>query len=230
MARIYPIISQYAEQSKDDFSLAMGSSEDNGDDTGIIMSSEDRFGNLLVLGTKNTGKTTKILVDLFAQDLSRNCGITIFATSKEISYTLYTLAQQFKRNIVFVKPSLSKRAMDNLINTSEYDYTEITQNVVNFKKAIRDKSVVIIDLENFAYQDLSAKAGLYLLDLFQKSCSAVSETSRTPHFLYIDDAFLYSEGLLNLLRNCSDFNVGVTLFAQAGFQFGTHQEDIQITK
>lgn len=190
----------------------------------LYIPESSRYFNSLVLGLKGTGKTTGILPFFVEQDLqNKKAGITILVSSQEMSYTLYTLAKQYKRKIIFLKPSIHNEVANQLLFKEEYDYDYIDTNILCYKEAIKNKSVIIIDMEHLKYKSEARKVCAMLLLQLQLDMQETDLTGRTAHFVYIDDAWLYAPFIRYLLQCGSEFHIGVTLFANSLSQFGEYQ-------
>lgn len=184
-----------------------------------------RYLNSLVLGLKGTGKTTGLLPFFVEQDLkNKKVGVTIFVTKQEMSYTIYTLAKQYKRKIIFLKPSIDNEIANKFLFKTEYDYDYIDTNIICYKEAIKNKNVVIIDMENLKYKSESTKACAMLLLQLQLDIQETDLTNRTPHFLYLDDAQLYLPFVKYLLEYSDNYNLGITLFMNSRNQFGSYKD------
>ena len=196
----------------------------------IFIPESSRYFNTLVLGVKGTGKTTGLLPFFVEQDMkNKQVGLTVIASSREISYTLYTLAKQYKRKVIFIKPSINNEVSNKFLFKTDYDYDYIDMNLVCYKDAIKSKSVIIIDMETLKYKSEAIKAVAMLLLQLQLDIQETDLTNRTPHFLYIDDAYIYIPFLKYLLLYGDTFNLGITLFFNSRNQFGEYESLINNT-
>lgn len=191
----------------------------------LFIPESSRYLNSLVLGLKGTGKTTGILPFFVEQDLkNKKVGVTVFVTKQEMSYTIYTLAKQYKRKIIFIKPSIDNEIANKFLFKTEYDYDYIDTNIICYKEAIKNKSIVIVDMENLKYKSESIKICAMLLLQLQLDIQETDLTNRTPHFLYLDDAQLYLPFIKYLLQYSDNYNLGITLFMNSRNQFENYQE------
>lgn len=196
----------------------------------IFIHEKSRYFNTLVLGTKGTGKTVTVLPMLVEQDLKRkNAGVTIIVSSKEMAYSMYSLAKQYKRKVNLLKPSVSNEIANKFLWMQDYNYDYINENIINYKDAIRKKEVVIIDMELLKYKGDGLKALAMLLLQLRLDIQETDITQRTPHFLYADDAHNYLKFLEDLMIYSDSYNLGITLFAQSREQFLTPNRDYRPT-
>lgn len=192
----------------------------------IFIHEKSRYFNTLVLGTKGTGKTVTVLPMLVEQDLKRkNAGVTIIVSSKEMAYSMYSLAKQYKRKVNLLKPSVNNEISNKFLWMQEYNYDYINENIINYKDAIRKKEVVIIDMELLKYKGDGLKTLAMLLLQLRLDIQETDITQRTPHFLYADDAHNYLKFLEDLMVYSDSYNLGITLFAQSREQFLTPNKD-----
>lgn len=72
----------------------------------VIIPEEDRFLNTLILGATGTGKSSQIFTPLIYQDLiNENCGITVIDPKEDLAESIYEVAKQFSRKIIYVDPT-----------------------------------------------------------------------------------------------------------------------------
>lgn len=215
------------QEAASDNRLVIGLNDKNKD---IFIHEKSRYCNTLVLGTKGTGKTVTVLPMFVEQDLKRkNAGVTIIVSSKEMAYTMYSLAKQYKRKVTFLKPSVSNEIANKFLWMQDYNYDYINENIINYKEAIRKKEVVIIDMELLKYKGDGLKALAMLLLQLRLDVQETDITQRTPHFIYADDAHNYLKFLEDLLIYSDSYNLGITLFAQSREQFLTPNRDYRPT-
>lgn len=182
----------------------------------VYISNECRYQNTLILGTKGTGKTTKVLPFLVEQDLqNKECGVTIITTKHDMAYNIYTLAKKYKREVVILKPSINNEISNKLLWKQEYNYDYINEYIINYKEAIKKKQIIIIDMEILKYKSEGLRAVAMLLLQLQLDIQETDITQRKPHFMYIDDAYYYLPFLEHLLNFSDDYNLGLTLLMQS---------------
>lgn len=211
------------DEQIDEFKMIIGVNEKKKD---IYIPKESRFNNTLVLGTKATGKTRNVLSMMIEQDFkNKKAGATVIVTKKEMSYNLYTLAKKYKRKITFLKPSINNEISNKLLWENEYNYDYINEYIINYKEAIKRKEIVIIDMEILKYKSEGLRAVAMLLLQLQLDMQETDITSKTPHFLYIDDAYYYLPFIEYLLNYSDSFNLGITLFMQSRSQFIKNNKD-----
>lgn len=199
----------------------------------VVLSDKSLLSNgLLVIGTKNTGKSSFLsnfaiqeIVARYENDKGEiatpnsNAGFTFITSRKDHSFLLYAMAKKYHRlNISFLKPSIDLHVKDTLLGMEEFDYDKINS-IINYEEAIDKKAIVIIDMENDCYEDASRRAvGMLLLQL-QIAMHNTPKTSRRRHYLVIDDAYQYLPYLESILRYGSEYNVPVILFFDSRAQY-----------
>lgn len=179
----------------------------------VFIKDENRMQNLLFIGKKGLGKTTKMLPFLAKQDfINKKVGATFIVSGKDSAMYLYALAKKQKRQqIVLLKPNLSTKA-DKLFELSQYDELFIRKFVLDYEKAIRHKKIVIIDLEVLKNSNRAIQLTAYLLESLKQ---AMLETKDVRHNLYVDDAEWYMPYLEMILSHGKEYGVTTTLFLQS---------------
>ncbi|HBG8471021.1 TPA: conjugal transfer protein TraG [Clostridioides difficile] len=192
----------------------------------IFISQKSRYLNMIVLGKKGTGKTSKVLPTLASQDLqNKNIGMTLIVTKKEMAYTLNALAKEFDREVVFLKVSTNIEILNHFLFMEKYDYDYVNENIINYKEAIKKKKIVIIDMEVAKYKYNAINAVKMLLLQLTLDIQETDITKRNPHFIYIDDSFYYLDSLEYLLNYSDDYNISLILFFQSRNQFLLNDKD-----
>lgn len=190
------------------------------------ISEKARFANVLILGAKNSGKSSTVLPSLAKQDLlNGNCGLTLVVDKKDVAYTLYAMAKDEGRHVTILKPSADFNIGSDFIQQSTYDYEYINKNVIDYKDAIKKKEVVIIDMEYAKYRQSAIRATAMLLMQLQMDMQDTQATLKRPHFVYIDDANRYLPFIELLLTSGDDYGVGTVLFMQGRSQLMTYDTD-----
>lgn len=176
----------------------------------IEISEEARKTNLAVFGIKNTGKAFTLIPSLFAQDLSiKNKGVTIVVDTPELAWYLYGICRIKKRKVELLKPSVNFDITDKLLFSKDWNYEEVNK-IYDFKKAIEDKKVTIIDMEEERYGEKSVRAASMLL--LQLQSAMVMTTKKIDHSVYIDGGANYLPYLKNLLKYGDYYGFSTTLF------------------
>lgn len=203
--------------------LKFGQSNDK---KSIFISEKARFANVLILGAKNSGKSSTVLPMLAKQDLlNGNCGLTLVVDKKDVAYTLYAMAKDEGRHVTILKPSADFNIGSDFIQHSTYDYEYINKNIIDYKEAIKKKEVVIIDMEYAKYRQSAIRATAMLLMQLQMDMQDTQATLKRPHFVYIDDANRYLPFIELLLTSGDDYGVGTVLFMQGRSQLMTYDTD-----
>lgn len=176
----------------------------------IEITEEARKTNLAVFGIKNTGKAFTLIPSLFAQDLSiKNKGITIVIDTPELAWYLYAICRIKKRKVELLKPSVNFDITNKLLFSKDWNYEEINE-IYDFKKAIEDKKITIIDMEEERYGEKSIRAASMLL--LQLQSAMVMTTKKVDHSVYIDGGSNYLPYLKNLLKYGDYYGFNTTLF------------------
>lgn len=185
----------------------------------IHLKERSRYLNSIFIGKAGTGKTTQILPSLVSQDIkNKNCGATIIVDNEDVAFQLFAIAKNFKRRVYFINPYMDVPFLYDFLNLEEYDYDFINEKVIDYKKAIREKSIVIINMNSTKYSDFAIKIVSMMLNQLQIDMTYTSETKKTPHFLYVDNFNMYIKSVVPLLVNGKEFNIGTTLFANSLYE------------
>lgn len=188
----------------------------------VYLHEDSRLSNLLVLSTKNSGKSKHLIPMMFEQDLKqKDTGITIVVGSDETAFDLYAMAKGVKRKVHLLKPSVNFEVLDHLLYMKTWDYDYINDHIINYKKAINDKDVVIIDMEIEKY----SLSGVRAVDLLLMQLQSDMRESKRTHYVYIDETYRYLDFISNLLEYGSDHGIVAHLFFQSRSQFKTANND-----
>ena len=193
--------------------------------TKVFLSKQALSSNALIIGTKGTGKSDTILPALASQDMNNmQMGSTYIVSKKDIAYTLYALAKSKKRKVRILKPSANFEIANTLIGMQEYDYDKVND-LIDYKKAIKNKEIIIIDMEYIKYKQAAISATAMLLIQIQIDMQETSVTLKRPHRLYVDDCYLFLPFLDAILTAGDDYNMSCVLFAQSRAQFKAYNKD-----
>ena len=192
----------------------------------IFLSEESREGVTLFLKLAKSGKSQFIIPSLFKQDLDKkDAGMTIICSQKDLAYTLYAMTKDAKRKVVLIKPSTNFAILNELLKMDEWNYKYIDQYVIDYKKAIEKREVVIIDMEYDYYRNDAVRATIMLLLQFQTDMTMTPETKKRKHYFYIDDCQRYLPFIEMLIESGKAYNVYTNLFFQGRNQFKTNEKD-----
>lgn len=199
--------------NKNNLNLSIGAPKDG---KKIIINEKNRFLNLAVIGTKNTGKTTKVMSSFAKQmikDGTNEAGCTFIVNGKDEAFYIYSIAQRLKKKsqIRMFKPSVDINTYRAIVENDKYDYDKMA-NLIDYKKEIRDKSIIIIDVEEILYCDKSELLLKKILHHLFIDIQNTKETLNRPHYLFIDDADGYLDILKELLIYGEEYNLALTLF------------------
>lgn len=172
-----------------------------------------RLQNMVVYGAKGSGKS-RYLLPYFAKEQleDRDSGATFICGKGDVSWLIYQLAKKYSRKVHFLTPSLDEGTND-LINLGLETGHEMEKNVLNYHEAVKEKDIVIIDLELSKTRHLGEKALTRLLYHLQRAM--VENTAASPHFVYFDDSERYIPYIHDLLYYGKEYCFGTTLFLQS---------------
>ena len=192
----------------------------------VIICNEAREGTTLFLGMAGSGKSQYILPVIFKQDVARkDYGMTVIVNQKDTAYTLYAMAKEAKRKVILLKPSTNYAVFNPLLNQSEWNYDYINRNIINYKQAIKDKAIVIIDMEYDFYRNDAVRATTLLLLQLQTDMCMTKETHKNRHLVYIDDCQHYLPFIGMMIECGNSYNVSCSLFFQGRNQFIANGKD-----
>lgn len=192
----------------------------------IYLSDSSRKSSTLVIGTKNSGKSQYVVPVLVKQDLEqKDAGMTIIVSQKDAAYNIYAMAKKKKRKVFLLKPEVNFEIINDFLWREDWDYNYINENLIDYKKAIREKAIIIIDMEYSRYRVNATRAVSMLLLQLQADMSETSTTLTRRHFVYIDDAYRYLPFIEQLLYEGDTYNMSTTLFIQGRNQLTTYDKD-----
>lgn len=185
-------------------------------DSYITISEKSRYFNTAVVGLNTSDEKEKLIASFAKQQIQNggnSTGCTFIVSGKEQAFFIASIAQRLKRKtqVKILKPSSDINTYKALIEDKEYNYDKMCK-ILDYKQEIRDKSIIIIDLEEFKYKE---KSKALLRKILQHLYIDIQKTDKTlgrPHYLYIDDADEYIGNLKEILINGKDFNLTTTLF------------------
>lgn len=202
--------------------LIIGQNDKHND---LFIAESSRYLNMLVLGSKGTGKTSNLLPFFAEQDISKKLsGCTFIVSDKEMAYNLYSICKQYKRKVHLLKPSIDNEIANKFLWKTTYDYDYINEKIINYKDAIRKKEIVIIDMEVMKYKDDAIRATAMLLLQLRLDLQETDVTQRHSHFLYVDDAYYYINFIDDFLRFGSIYNLGTILFLESRSQLNQKKD------
>lgn len=188
------------------------------DNNSIEISEEARKANLAIFGNKNTGKAFTLIPSMFLQDLAvKNKGITIVVDTPELAWYLYGMCKINKKKVELLKPSVNYDIINKLLFIKEWDYEQINE-IYDFKKAIEEKHITIIDMEEERYGEKAVRAASMLL--LQLQSVMATTTKKINHSVYIDGAGSYLPFVKNLLKYGDYFGFSTTMFFKSRGEIG----------
>ena len=192
----------------------------------IFLTEAARDATTMFIGVAGSGKSQYVIPLMFKQDLEKkDRGVTVICNQKDAAYTLYTMAKEARRKVVLLKPSTNFAILNELLKKPEWNYTYINDNIINYKQAIKDKAIVIIDMEYDFYRNDAVRATAMLLLQLQTDMCITSETKKMKHYVYIDDCQHYLPFIEMLIECGGSYNVSSSLFFQARNQFVFPEKD-----
>lgn len=188
---------------------------------------EGRLLNLLVLGKQNTLKNTSPYLTFAKQDLEKkDVGLTFVVQKKDMAYTLYAMALKAGRkrsDIKLIKPSVDL-LYSEMVMCDGY-HPEDIEKVVDYKKAIKNKQVIIIDMEYATCRNYAIRATAMLLSQLQANMQETDKTLKRCHYVYIEDAHKYLPFIELLLTVGGDYNISTNLFMNSRNEFTSMGKD-----
>lgn len=192
----------------------------------VYLTEAARDATTMFIGVAGSGKSQFVIPLMFKQDLEKkDRGVTVICNQKDVAYTLYTMAKDAKRKVVLLKPSTNFAILNELLKKPAWSYTYINDNIINYKQAIKDKCIVIIDMEYDFYRNDAVRATAMLLLQLQTDMCITSETKKTKHYVYIDDCQHYLPFIEMLIECGGSYNVSSSLFFQGRNQFVFPEKD-----
>lgn len=189
--------------------LYIGKDVKNG--TKVALSDEARKANLGVFGIKNTGKAYTVIPTLISQDLNdKNRGMTIVVDTPDLAWYLCGICKEKGRKFDLIKPSININIMNGLLFKPEWDYDDIDK-IYSYEKAIKQKKVVIIDMEQERYGEQAVRAVSMLL-LQLQSVMIMDRPKKINYSVFIDNAADYVPYIHNLLKYGDYYGFSSTLF------------------
>ncbi|MGU8718862.1 hypothetical protein [Clostridium perfringens] len=194
----------------------------------VYLQDKNRYLNSIFIGKNGVGKTSKVLMNLVKADIENpNCGATIVVNNEEVAFDIFALAKINKRKVHFINPYMDVPYLYNFMNLSCYDYDFIKSDVIDYKKAIKNKMIVIVNIDYLKYNLFSKKIVSMILNQLKIDMTDIQETGKTPHFLYIDDAYLYEKDITQLMGRGKEYNIGTYLFSNSIKEFENYSSDIE---
>ena len=185
----------------------------------IKLSDDARKANLAVFGIKNTGKAYTLIPVLFNQDLkNKDKGVTIVVDTPGLAWYLYGISKIIGRKVDILKPSIDLKVMDGLLFKPEWNYDEIDK-IYSYEKSVKEKKVVIIDMEQEKYGEKAVRAVSMLL-LQLQSVMIMDRPKKLDYSVFIDDAGSYIPYVHNLLKYGDYYGFTSTLFFKSREELG----------
>lgn len=186
----------------------------------VSIDDNSRRANMAVYGIKNTGKAHTITPFLFKQDVQRkDSGITFVVGTPQLAFELYTIGKHSKRKVTILKPSVNFNVLNKLLFAEKWDYEMINNEIINYKQAIKNADIVIIDMEREKYGMHAVKATAMLLMQLQTDMSEIEETNKERHYVYVDDAATFLPYMTSLLKYGEMFNISSIFFFNSRSEF-----------
>ena len=109
----------------------------------IVLSQEDRFNNMLIIGSRGCGKISRALKPMIWQDMksSKPLGITLFESYDNLSEELYHMALAMNRKVQYFNPTSENCAYFNPLSGREDDVVVSVSKA--FDSIMRDSSPFI---------------------------------------------------------------------------------------
>lgn len=165
----------------------------------IDISNESRKAGLAVFGIKNTGKAFTLIPSFFDQDLKeKNRGATIIVDTPELAWYLYGMCKVEGRKVDILKPSINFEILNEFLFNDGWNYEECKK-YYDYEKAIKEKRITIIDMEEERYGEKAVRANSMLL-LQLQAAMVIDYGKKIDYSVYIDNAGNYVPYIKNLLK------------------------------
>lgn len=185
----------------------------------VKLSDEARKANLAVFGIKNTGKAYTLIPVLFNQDIkNKDRGVMIVVDTPNLAWLLFGMCKVLKRNVEILKPSLNPDLIDGLLFKDEWDYDEVKK-IFDFETAIKDRKIIIVDMEQERYGE-KAKRAVSMLLLQLQAAMIMEYKKPVDYSVFIDDAGTYLPYIHNLLKYGDYYGFTSTLFFKSRAELG----------
>ena len=189
----------------------------------LYLGDDARQFNLAVFGTKNARKVP-LLFYLLMQDLVRkDTGITVFVNTPGLALELYAMAKvkaeeqakkEGKKNsgriVKLISPFTSLDAYNTLVYSKEWNPELIKEKVLDYERLIKQKAVVIVDMEQSKLGKYAVKANAFMLMQLQSAMVSLDKSVR--HLVYMDGADDYIPYMKGLLKNGEFYGFSSILF------------------
>lgn len=184
----------------------------------IVLLEENRKENLMVIGTKNSRKSSYLL-PTFAKQIvvcGDKMGATFVTNGVNDSFLIAAVVRHMKRKtqLEIFKPSVNSSFYKELIEDKPYDFDRIN-NFFNYATLVREKKMIIIDTESYKYGKLSENLQRKIFLHIFLSIQNTKITLGREHYLFIDDADNYIDDLTHILKYGDKFNLYTTLFLES---------------
>lgn len=177
----------------------------------LYISTLSRLNNIAIIGSPNYQQHMNMFISLAEQDiLNKDIGTTIVTSDESLAYILYSFAKENKRKVILIDYDLLFEQRPNIPLLCSYDF--INETIINYKRAIAGKNIVIIYTNECKYQYNSIKLTEQLLNQFIIDSKETQITKSTPHFVYIDNNVGNIVNIPKLLRFSYSGNYGVVSF------------------
>lgn len=156
-----------------------------------------------IIGVKNSGKTSKVFLpmaicDILSKEKNR---VTVFTSNKDSFDLITEAAKVSKRLSKSISPS-NDVSLCRMFYEKLDERFYIKDNLIDFSssetKSVKNVSVINMEADERGNAAIRVNKKM-LRDVFLKSRECTSK-SRTPHYIYIDDAHLYMEEI-SLISN-----------------------------
>lgn len=168
---------------------------------------ENETRNIAIIGTARSGKTLYYVPKIIRQTvLGNTAGCTCILNGIDDAYFIVAVLKrmQKKNKLLFIKPSNNPKVYHELVNDEAYDFDRIND-FFNYALAIKNKDIVVIDVEEYKYGDLAKKL---MNKLFLHMWLSIQDeaTLRRNHTLVIDTADNYLQNIENIMKTGKYFN------------------------
>ena len=166
----------------------------------VVLSSEDRFLHMLILGPTGCGKTSQVLIPMINQDIQRDSGgVTVIEPKNDLAEKVYAMAKYYEKEAIFFNPTHPDCPYFNPLYGEEDDVIEnmattfkmlnldspqyfqdmnenLIRNSLKVLKRLKGNNATLIDLSNLMFN--SNGEGKTMINLFARLKTDTIEMSK----------------------------------------------------
>lgn len=181
----------------------------------VYLSLASRLNHSLFYGKNIYGKNS-VFLKLIEEELkNKGLGLTIIVDTEYLGSEVFTLAKEAKRQVKWLSPSVDVSVKRQLLWEKEYREEMLDEMVLDYERAIRSGSVVILDLEPYKYFEHYDQAVRLLLFHLQTKLVKMKKTERKPHLIYVEDGRRHLPALDFFFEQGPAYQCGVMMWVDS---------------